>query len=92
MGVDLCGGNARVAEKLLDGADVGSPTHEVGREAVPEGVGGDRARGARALGVALDEPLDAPLGESAAPRVHEEVFPGAMAPGPARGEIRGQSL
>src|SRR5450631_4567276 len=38
MGVDLGGGQALVAEQLLDHPQVGPAIEEVGREAVPEGV------------------------------------------------------
>src|SRR5438477_4452340 len=48
VGVALRGGEARVAEEVLDGAEVGAGAEEVRRERVPEGVrrrlGGRSAR------------------------------------------------
>ncbi len=39
MGVALGGGEAGVAEKLLDGAQIGAAGQQVGCEGVPQGVG-----------------------------------------------------
>ena len=39
VGVDLGGGDVGVAQKLLNGSQVGAPFQEVGCEAVSEGVG-----------------------------------------------------
>src|SRR5437667_9479819 len=58
--VALRGGEARVAEQLLDGAQVGARAEEMGREGVPERMrrrlGGRAARGDLALHPACDAP------------------------------------
>ena len=55
--VALGGGNARVAEHLLDVAEVDAPGHEVRGETVPQRVGTDVGRDAGLVGV---KPHDLP--------------------------------
>ena len=59
VGVDLGGGEAGVAEELLDGAEVGAVLQQVGGEGVAEGVGADVVLGAGGEDVAVDDAADA---------------------------------
>src|SRR6266481_3448755 len=70
--VALRGGEARVTEQLLDGAQVGARPEEVGREGVAERVG--RRLGGRAARehVGLHEAPHAPRGQPPAARVQED--------------------
>ena len=72
MGVDLGGGQAPVAQEVLDAPEVGPAVEQVGREAVAERV---RARGRvepRADQVLLEQPADAPGGQPGPPVVEEQ--------------------
>jgi len=55
VSVDLRRGDAGVAEKLLNLAEVGSAGEQVGGEAMAEGVGANVGAGADAADVAFDE-------------------------------------
>lgn len=72
VGVDLGGGEAFVAEELLDGFEVGAVVEEVGCEAVAEGVGGDVGREPGSECPFFHYGLDAAGGESLALGVGEE--------------------
>ena len=67
MGVDLGGGDVRVAEEFLNNAQVGSTAEEVSGEAVAHEVGIDIRFDASAGGVLFDELADAWGGELFAP-------------------------
>ena len=56
--VDLRGGDVRVAEELLHGAEVGTVYEEIGGEAVAQEVRVDVVRDAGLFGARLDEALD----------------------------------
>ena len=79
-GVDLGGGQAGVAEQLLDAADVGPAGQQVGGERVAQEVRVDAARlQAGPLGEAAEDEERACARQRAAPRVQEEIR--SMAPG-----------
>lgn len=65
MGVDLGGGDGRVAEEFLDGADVGAAVKEFGGVGVAEGVRRDFFGEAGKEGVFSDNFLDGVVGEAA---------------------------
>src|SRR5512140_1483305 len=54
MRVELCGGDTRMAEQLLNDPQVGSPLEQVGREGVAEGVRAHAVRQPGGRGRALD--------------------------------------
>ena len=58
LGVFLGGGQAGVAQQLLDGAQVGPGPQQVGGEAVAQGVGRGRGGQAEAAAQALDRGLN----------------------------------
>ncbi len=72
LGIALGGGEAFVAEHLLNGAEVGSFFEHVGAEGVAEGVGVDVGGEAAAEGDGFDDTADAAGGEAAV-AAHAEV-------------------
>ena len=89
--VDLGGGHRRVAEQLLDDADVGAAVEQVGGEGVPQRVRRDVAGHPGPLG-GLDQHRPGGLArEPAAAGVEEQRSPGAAAGagqlGPAAHEV-----
>jgi hypothetical protein len=84
--VALCGGNVRMAEKILDRGDVGIRVQKLCRHGVAQTVTGDLYFAF--AGIVFDPLLDAPNGERCAGPwsfLHEEDPPGFRAP---RGEVR----
>src|SRR5580765_4219700 len=70
--VSLRRAQTRVAEELLDGAQVGAALQEVRRERVPERVRADAEPRTGGRHVAPYEPIDAPRAERGAAIVDEE--------------------
>src|SRR5262245_23525067 len=72
LGVELGGGEAGVAEQLLDAADVGATGEQVGRERWAQDVRGDLVREADTGGVAAEELPGALAGDAGAAGAEEQ--------------------
>src|SRR6187551_352810 len=70
--VELRGGDTRMAEQLLDDAQVGSPLEEVRRERVAQGVRADPVLEAGCRRGGLDRRPGLLPGEAATPIAHEQ--------------------
>ena len=82
--VDLGGGDALVAEHLLDGTQVRAAFEEMGGEAVAEGVGGDGGADACGATELLDDVEDGDAGEGrTAADAQEDIILGAGLDGDA---------
>src|SRR3954465_6988391 len=86
--VELGRGDVRVAEHLLQRAQVAAAREQVRRKRVAQRVRAHGVGKARARGVALDDLVEALARETAAAVIDEQARlpPGAAQLGPARGE------
>src|SRR4051812_24085501 len=72
MGVQLCGSQISVAEQLLDTAQIGTTVQQVGREAMPQGMGTRRIDQAGSEQVRFEQTADAPRRQTGTALIEEE--------------------
>src|SRR5262245_41812141 len=94
VGVELGGGHVRVAQHLLDGAEVAAAGEQVRREGVAQRVRAHLVREPGGDGVATDDLVQALPGEPAAAEVDEQVRLGGALyqPGAAALEVDAERL
>ena len=55
MGINLCRGNIRMAQKFLNDAEIGTPFQQMGCKRMPERVRRDFLPNPRLLGITADD-------------------------------------